>query len=125
MGRFSRLLELPLERNGEWIYFVLDCSSREANDFDSTSLSAIDISFGPTLSPKSFFSHLTKDMLSSKRIGIRGTELRTVIDNTVSRAPVCIMPALINANKPAHAKRFHRFGSAPLSRFLAEILERT
>jgi hypothetical protein len=47
VGRLSRLLELPLEWSGEWIYFVLDCPSREANEFNSTSLSAMDISFGP------------------------------------------------------------------------------
>ena len=109
-----------------WVfYFVLDCSPWEANESDFTSLSARDISFGPTIFPKSFFSHLNNDMLRSMRIGMRGTELRTVIDKTVSRAPVRTMPALINANKTAHARRFHRFGSAPLWRFLAEMLERT
>ena len=94
-------------------------------EFDFTFSTARDISFGLTISPKSWFSHRTKDMLSINNMGIKGTELRTVIDKTVSRAPVCTIPALINANKTAHATRFHRFGSAPLCRFLAEMLERT
>ena len=121
-GYFSRNKK-PLGMEG--LYFKINLMSMVIYEFDFTFSTAMDISFGLTISPKSCFSHRTKDMLSMNNMGIRGTELRTVIDNTVSRAPDCNIPAVISASRTAHAKRFHRFGSASLRRFLAEILEST
>ena len=109
----------------EGFYFIINLLSVVTYEFDFTFSTVRDISFGLTISPKSWFSHRTKDMLSINNMGIKGTELRTVIDKTVSRAPDCNIPAVISASRTAQAKRFHRFGSASLRRFLAEILEST
>ena len=82
-------------------------------------------SFDLTKAPKSCSSQRTRDKHNKIIIGIRGTELSTVIDNTVSSAPDCSIPAVTRASNTAQTTRLQRRGSSSQGRFFAQILEIT
>ena len=82
-------------------------------------------SFGLTRAPKSFSSQRTRDKHNKIIIGIRGTELSTVIDSTVSSAPDWSIPAVTRASNIAQTTRLQRRGSSSQGKFFAQMLEIT